>query len=156
MNEIITLLVAALPLSELRGAIPLGIFGFGFSPLKAFLLSIIGNTLPILPILVGLEWMSKYLSKKSYRFNRFFIWLFDRTRSKHNKHFHYWGELALFIFVAIPLPLTGAYSGAVAAFVFGIPKRHAFWSIVFGVLLAGIIVTFATLIGGRVLKYLFL
>lgn len=156
MNEIITLLVAALPLSELRGAIPLGILGFGFSPLKAFLFSVIGNILPILPILIGLEGVSKYLSKKSYRFNRFFIWLFDRTRSRHTNHFHYWGELALLVFVAIPLPLTGAYSGAVAAFVFGIPKKHAFWSITFGVIFAGLIVTFATLLGGRVFKYLFL
>lgn len=156
MNEIITLLVAALPLSELRGAIPLGILGFGFGSLKAFLLGVIGNILPIFPILIGLEGVSNYLSKKSYRFNHFFTWLFNRTRSKHGNHFHYWGELALFIFVAIPLPLTGAYSGALAAFVFGIPKKHAFWSIVFGVLLAGVIVTFATLVGGKVFKYLFL
>lgn len=156
MNEVIIFVVAALPLSELRGAIPLGILGFGFSPLKAFLLSVIGNIMPILPILLGLDIVSKYLSQKFRFFDSFFTWVFERTRIRHNNHFHHWGDLALLIFVAIPLPLTGAYSGAVAAFVFGIPKKHAFWSITLGVIFAGLIVTFATLFGGRVFKYLFL
>ena len=156
MNEIITFIVAILPLSELRGAIPLGILKFDFSPTKAFLLSVIGNILPILPILIGLEKVSDFLSKKYSWFRSFFTWIFERTRRRHGNHFHYWGDLALFIFVAIPLPLTGAYSGAVAAFVFGIPKKHAFLSIMLGVLAAGLIVTFVTLLGGKIFKYLFL
>lgn len=147
MNELITLLISALPLSELRGAIPLAILKFGFDPFKAFLLGVLGNLLPILPVLIGLEKVSQYLSCRFYWFNRFFDWLFERTRIKHSGHFHYWGDLALFIFVAIPLPLTGAYSGAVAAFVFGFSPKHAFWSIFFGVIAAGLIVTFLTVSG---------
>ena len=146
LNELITFFTAALPLSELRGAIPLAILKFGFSPYKAFIISVLGNILPVLPLLLGLEKISEYLSHKFYWFNRFFHWLFERTRIKHSGHFAYWGDLALFIFVAIPLPLTGAYSGAVAAFVFGIPLKHAFWSIVSGVLIAGLIVTAVTVI----------
>lgn len=155
-SEIITFLVAALPVSELRGAIPLAILKFGFIPAKALLISFLGNILPVLPLLIGLDTVSEYLSRKFYWFNRFFNWLFERTRRKHGDHFHYWGDLALFIFVAIPLPLTGAYSGAVAAFVFGMPKKHAFWSIVFGVLAAGLIVTAATVFGENIFKYLFI
>lgn len=155
-NEIITFLVAALPLSELRGAIPLAILKFGFIPAKALLISFLGNILPVLPLLIGLDTVSEYLSRKFYWFNRFFNWLFERTRRKHGDHFHYFGDLALFIFVAIPLPLTGAYSGAVAAFVFGMPKKHAFWSIVSGVLTAGLIVTAATVFGENIFKYLFI
>lgn len=155
-NEIITFLVAALPLSELRGAIPLAILKFGFIPAKALFISFLGNILPVLPILIGLDKISEYLSHKFYWFNRFFNWLFEKTRARHGDHFHYFGDLALFIFVAIPLPLTGAYSGAVAAFVFGIPKKHAFWSIVFGVLAAGLVVTAATVFGENMLKYLFM
>lgn len=146
-NEIITFLVAALPLSELRGAVPLAILKFGFSPTKALFISFLGNIFPVLPLLIGLEKTSEYLSHKFYWFNRFVGWLFERTRAKHESHFHYWGDLALFIFVAIPLPLTGVYSGVVAAFVFGFPRRHAFWSIVFGVLTAGLIVTLLTVSG---------
>ncbi len=153
-NELITFIVAALPLSELRGAIPLAILKFGFSPAKALLISFLGNTLPVLPLLIGLEKTSEYLSHKFYWFNQFFSWLFARTRQKHEGHFHYWGDLALFIFVAIPLPLTGAYSGAVAAFVFGIPKKHAFWSIIFGVLAAGLIVTLITVSGANLFEFI--
>ncbi|KKS44173.1 hypothetical protein A2567_02715 [Candidatus Azambacteria bacterium RIFOXYD1_FULL_42_11] len=153
MNEIITFIMAALPLSELRGAIPLGVLKFGFSPVKALLISVLGNTLPVLPLLMGLEKASDYLSHRFYWFNRFFGWLFTKTREKHKDHFHYWGDLALFIFVAIPLPLTGAYSGAVAAFVFGLPIKHSFWSIVFGVLAAGIIVTLLTISGINLFEF---
>ena len=150
LNELITFFTAALPLSELRGAIPLAILKYGFSPYKAFIISALGNILPVLPLLVGLEKISEYLSHKFYWFNRFFSWLFERTREKHKDHFHYWGDLALFIFVAIPLPLVGAYSGVVAAFVFGIPLKHAFWSIVLGVLAAGLIVTAITIFGENI------
>lgn len=155
INEITTFVVAALPLSELRGAIPLAILKFDFSPAKALLISFLGNLLPVLPVLIGLEKISDYLSHRFYWFNRFFNWLFEKTRERHKDHFHYWGDLALFIFVAIPLPLTGAYSGAVAAFVFGIPKKHAFWSIILGVLAAGIIVTALTMFGETMFKQLF-
>jgi len=150
LNEFITFFTAALPLSELRGAIPLAILKYGFSPYKAFIISALGNILPVLPLLLGLEKISEYLSHKFYWFNRFFSWLFERTREKHKDHFHYWGDLALFIFVAIPLPLVGAYSGVVAAFVFGIPLKHAFWSIVLGVLAAGLIVTAITIFGENI------
>jgi len=150
LNEFITFFTAALPLSELRGAIPLAILKYGFSPYKAFIISALGNILPVLPLLVGLEKISEYLSHKFYWFNRFFSWLFERTREKHKDHFHYWGDLALFIFVAIPLPLVGAYSGVVAAFVFGIPLKRAFWSIVLGVLAAGLIVTTITIFGENI------
>lgn len=155
-NEIITFLVAALPISELRGAIPLAILKFGFSPPKALFISFLGNILPVLPLLIGLQKFSEYLSHKFYWFNRFFSWLFERTRARHEDHFHYWGDIALFIFVAIPLPLTGAYSGVMAAFVFGMPKKHAFWSIVLGVLVAGFFVTAATIFGENIFKYLFI
>lgn len=156
MNELVTFIISALPVSELRGAIPLAILKFEFSPLKAFLISVLGNLLPVLPLLIGLEKTSEYLSRKSYSFNRFFSWIFALTREKHSAHFHYWGDLALFIFVAIPLPLTGAYSGAVAAFVFGLPLKHAFWSIALGVATAGVIVTLATLFGRDLFSLLLL
>jgi len=156
LNESITFFAAALPLSELRGAIPLAILKFGFSPHKAFAISVLGNILPVLPLLLGLERISEYLSHKFYWFNKFFNWLFERTRAKHSGHFTYWGDLALLIFVAIPLPLTGAYSGAIAAFVFGFSLKHALWSIVLGVLAAGVMVTISTVFGAELFKQLFL
>jgi len=156
LNESITFFTATLPLSELRGAIPLAILKFGFSPYKAFVISALGNILPVLPLLLCLKKLSEYLSHKFYWFNRFFDWLFERTRTKHAEHFICWKDLALFIFVAIPLPLTGAYSGVIAAFVFGFSLKHAFWSIILGVLAAGLMVTAITVFSENIFKYLFL
>ncbi|MBI2640088.1 MAG: small multi-drug export protein [Candidatus Sungbacteria bacterium] len=146
-KELGTVLVAAAPLSELRGAIPLATAVFGFTPLKAFALSVIGNFLPVLPIILGLEAVANFLGRRVSFFDRFFNRLFRHTRERHTRHFELWGPLALFMFVAIPMPLTGAWSGAVAAFIFGIPFWRAVISITLGIVAAGIIVTFATLTG---------
>jgi len=124
LNELITSFTAALPLSELRGAIPLAILKFGFSPYKAFALSILGNILPVLPLLLGLEKISEYLSHKFYWFNRFFSWLFERVRIKHSGHFIYWGDLALLnevpgVFYSYPKTLRALHLlGGFSAFYF--------------------------------------
>lgn len=148
-QELIVILSAAAPISEVRGAIPLAMLLFDFHPLKAYLLGVLGNLLPILPMLLFLEHFSDFLMRRSYFFNRFLSQLFEYTRKNHADHFHYWGwaPLALFIFVAIPLPLTGAWSGVVAAFVFGIPLWRAFSMISLGVGAAGLIVLALTLLG---------
>lgn len=147
-NEILTILTGALPISEVRGAIPVGIGLFGFSPLKAYLLGVIGNLLPVLPALLIFYGLSDFLMSKHYFFNRFFTWLFQYTRNKHQQKFNYhhhqhWRPflefLALFLFVAVPLPFTGAWSGVVAAFVFGIPIWRAALAIGSGVLVSGLI-----------------
>ena len=142
--EIVTVIVGALPISELRGAIPLALGVFHFSILKAYILSIIGNLIPILPILLMLDSVSKWLSKKSKLFNKFFIWLFARTR-KRSDIVEKYGAIGLIVFVAIPLPITGAWTGSVAAFLFGIRLRWATPCIIAGVFIAGVIVTIASL-----------
>lgn len=137
--EIATIIVAGLPIAELRGAIPLGILQFGFPWWKAFILSIFGNMLPIIPWLLFLN----YLQEKLMRFNianKFFTWLFNRTRKK-GKIIEEYETLGLMIFVGIPLPMTGAWTGAIAAFLFGIRFRYTILAIFYGVLIAGAIVT---------------
>ena len=153
MNELITILTGVAPISEVRGAIPLALGIFGFSPLKAYLLGVLGNILPIIPGLFFLRYLSNYFMRKSYWFNRFMSWLFKYTRDRHAKHFaeaeqkhhHYhwrawWREITLFIFVAIPFPLTGVYSGILAAFVFGMPFWRSVVTLALGVAAAGLIV----------------
>lgn len=145
-NELLTILIAASPILEIRGAIPSAVFLWDFSILKAFLLSIFGNFLPIIPFFLFLQYFSEWLSHRFYFFNRFFNWLFSRTRKLHNHHFEIWKELALMIFVAVPLPLTGAWSGVVAAFVFGVPFWKAVLMIGAGILISGLIVLSITFI----------
>lgn len=130
-----------LPVSELRGAIPLALGVYHWPVWQAFSVSVIGNIIPVIFILLFLESISGFMIKKWPWANKFFTWLFQRTRNKNTKSFQKWGELALAIFVAIPLPMTGAWTGALAAFVFGIPFKRALFWIFFGVIGAGVIVT---------------
>ena len=143
--QLITFLIAALPLSELRGAIPLALSVYGLSPLSAFVWAVLGNMAPVIFLVWLLEPVSRYLSHHFYFFNRFFAWLFERTRKKHSRKFEIWGALALVVFVAIPLPLTGGWAGSAAAFVFGVPFKKALPLIFLGVVIAGIIVTLISL-----------
>lgn len=145
MKEFWTIIIAASPVIELRGAIPWAIGNFYFTWPKALILSLIGNLLPIIPAIWFLNTLSNYLSQKFIIFNKFFKWLFERTRKKFHNSFYRWGKWALVIFVAIPLPLTGVWTGCVAAFLFGVKYKEAFWLISLGALLAGIIVTLLTL-----------
>jgi len=142
--ELVTIIVAALPISELRGSIPLALGVFHFSIVKAYLLSIIGNLIPVIPLLLFLESVSKWLRERFNWGEKFFGWLFTRTK-KRSKLVERYGTIGLMFFVAVPLPLTGAWTGCVAAFLFGIRRAWATLSIANGVLIAGIIVTLASL-----------
>ena len=145
-HPVATVLIAAMPVAELRGAIPIAIGIYGMDPLRAYALAVIGNMLPVVPLLLFLESVSDYLRRWVF-WDVFFNWLFTRTYHRHNTGFERYGTIALLLFVAIPLPVTGAWTGCAAAFVFGIRFRHALAAILGGVMLAGVIVTAATLAG---------
>jgi len=149
MKELIVFFTSASPLVELRGAIPLAILVYKFPLIKSFVIAILGNILPILPILYFLEGISNFLRKRFLFFEKFFSWLFQRTRKKFQDSYLKWGKVALVIFVAIPLQFTGAWTGSLAAFLFGFKKKEAFWLITLGVLIAAIIVSFLTVVGEK-------
>ena len=134
-----------LPFTELRGTIPLALVVYNMPVWSAFVWAVLGNLIPVVFIILGLDLLiNKFLIHRIYIFNRFFSWLFERTRKKYSSKFERWRNLALIVLVAIPLPFTGAWTGAIAAFVFGIPIKKAFPLIALGVLIAGIIVTAVT------------
>ncbi len=136
-RELIVVIVGALPVAELRGAIPLAL-SFGFSASKAFWLSVLGNIIPVIPALILLEPVSPRL-RRFKPWARFFDWLFERTK-KNSDAIQKYEALGLAIFVAIPLPMTGAWSGVIAASLFKIRFRYAFLAISAGVIGAGLIV----------------
>ena len=142
---LVVLVIAASPVSELRGAIPIAIVGFHFPWYYAFLLAIIGNLLPVPFILLFFDAVSRSMSKIGI-FDKMFQWLFKRTR-RQGKIIERYERIGLVLFVAIPLPITGAWTGSLAAVLFGLRFKHALLSIFIGVLIAGIIVTCATLLG---------
>ena len=139
------LLTAAAPISEVRGAIPLGLGFYKLPVVTTILIAIIGNMLPVFFILWLLDPVQKYLSSRSQMLARFFDRLFSYTRRRHARKFEIYKEFALVLFVAVPLPMTGAWSGALAAFVFGIPFKKALPLIFLGVVGAAAIVTLASL-----------
>jgi len=142
---IMTLLAAMLPVSEVRGAIPLAVGVYGFSPIDAYLLSVFGNILPVTPLLLFLGPVSDYLRRFPFG-EKFFTWLFARTRRKYIQDHENFGLTALAIFVAIPLPMTGAWTGCAIAFLLGFRFWPSFAAIAAGVIIAGVIVT-ATVVG---------
>jgi uncharacterized membrane protein len=136
-----TFIVAMLPIIELRGAIPFAI-GVGVSWPKAYLLSVTGNLIPVVPLLLFLGPVSEWL-RQLPAFGRFFDWLFARTR-RRSVLIQRYGPIGLALFVAIPLPITGGWTGAAAAYLFGFRFRRSFPAIALGVLVAGVVVTLAT------------
>lgn len=137
------ILLGALPFFEARYAIPAAIL-YGFPPQAAFALGLIGNILPVIPLLLLLEPVSGWLRARSGAMDRFFAWLFERTR-RHEDAVRRYGAPALFFFVALPVPVTGTWSGCAAAFVFGMRFREAFPAIVCGAVVAALITTLPVL-----------
>jgi len=144
-KELVVLIIAALPIFELRGALPVAINLFHFPWYYALPLAIIGNLLPVPVILLFLDAISRWLSKIGF-FDRFLRWLFERTR-KRGRVVERYERIGLALFVAIPLPVTGAWTGSLVAVLFGLKFRYAFLSICIGVCIAGIIVTCLSLLG---------
>lgn len=143
MKELAVFLLAAIPVFEVRGAVPLGIAAYKLAPTTAVLLSIIGSLLPVLPLLWFLDNITEHLEKIP-SFNRFFQWLFARTRSKSGliKEMELIG---LAIFVAIPFPGTGVWTGTIAAYLLGLRWGPAFFAAAVGTTIASILVAAATL-----------
>lgn len=143
-NEFLIILTAALPISELRGAIPLGLI-MNIPLFKTFLLAIMGNLIPVIPLLFLFRPVSELL-RRQVIFKRFFDWYLNKTKERA-KIIEKFQALGLAIFVAIPLPFTGAWTGAIAASLFGLRFRYAFLAIMLGVVLAGIIVAILSVLG---------
>lgn len=137
-DEIIVMFVAAMPLVELRGAIPLGI-SMGFTPLESTVLSIIGNIIPVPFLLRLLEPIMDYLEKTTL-FSKLVKKVKKRTLKKSRDKIKKYSLLGLFILVAVPIPTTGAWTGCIAATLLKLDPRKALVSIVSGIIAAGIIV----------------
>jgi uncharacterized membrane protein len=147
-REVVTFILAILPISEVRGAIPFGLIS-GLGLAKTLTISIFGNIIFIAPTLFLLEPVSNYL-RRFWVFKRFFDWLFERTKKKATLVEQY-ETVGLMIFVAVPLPLTGAWTGCIAASLFKIRFKYAFLAVSLGVIIAAAIVTAVCLVGKGVL-----
>lgn len=141
-NLIMTFLISMVPVLELRGAIPLGVLN-GLDIRAALAVAVIGNLVPIPFIIVFIRKIFKWMQSKSERLAKLVKKFEDKADAKKDKvlKYEFWG---LMILVAIPLPGTGAWTGALVAAMLDMQLKRAFPAIFAGVLVAGIIVTTAT------------
>lgn len=137
---IMVFLVSMVPLIELRGAIPIAV-GMGLDKLISFIISIIGNMLPVPFIFLFarkiLEW-----GKDKKVIGKFFTWCLNKGEKGGNKLKEKAGKglyFALFLFVGIPLPGTGAWTGTLAASILNLDFKKTIIAVILGVLLAGLI-----------------
>jgi uncharacterized membrane protein len=141
---LVTGLISMLPIFELRGGIPIGIALLKQHPALVYMVSVVFNVIPIFPILLFLNPLRRLLEKLPI-FYGFFRFL-SRRAEKNRALVERYEEIGLMFFVAIPLPVTGAWTGSLVAVLMGLKIGKSFLFILGGVLIAGIIVTFLTLL----------
>lgn len=150
-KEAAIILIAAMPIFELRLAIPLGLIKFNLPVVKVYFLSLLGNIAPVLPLL----FFFKYFFHKIERIKiigKLFKWWFKNVE-KRSKIVEKWGFWGLVCFVAIPLPITGAWTGSVAATLFEMKIKKAFLAILTGVAIAGVIVSLIVIFAAKIGTY---
>lgn len=142
-EPLVTLIVSMLPVVELRLAIPIGV-SLGLPIWQAALISIAGNLLPVPFIIAFIRVIMDWLRTKSNAMKRFVAWLEKKgtgPKADRVRRYEFWG---LLLFVAIPLPGTGAWTGSLVAALLDIRMKRALPPIILGVLLAAFVVSLAT------------
>ncbi|MBE6680401.1 MAG: small multi-drug export protein [Ruminococcaceae bacterium] len=136
--ELCTFIVSMIPIIELRGAIPIGQgMGLGFWP--CYIISVIGNMLPVPIILLFVRAVLGWMKKVKY-LDKIAIWV-ENKADKHSGKVTKYATWGLFLFVAVPLPGTGAWTGALIAALLNMRMKKALPFIFAGVLAAGLIVS---------------
>ena len=147
VKYLLTIIISMIPIIELRGAIPVAVFTFHLTYIEAFILAVIGNC--IRPLF---DFFGKFKPFKK---------IIDFATEKANKKIAENPKLqtatffALYIFVAIPLPVTGAWTGSLIANFLDLPPKKAFLPLALGVLSAGIIILSLTAMANGGINYLF-
>lgn len=136
------IITAMLPVAELRGGIPLGM-ALGLNPWVVIAAAIIANCAVFFPVYFGLKYLYKDVFER-------FAWarrLVERLRKRGGPYIERYGIPGLIIFVAIPLPATGAWTGTLIAWLLGLDWKRSFLAVAAGVVIAGAIVS-AVVLGG--------
>jgi uncharacterized membrane protein len=146
-----TALLALLPISELRGAIPFAVAG-GIPWYFAYPFAAAVNSLAAPLCWLFLSSLHKVFLKLAERpffgwYRKLFERFVERARLKLRKNLEKWGWLGLALFVAVPLPVTGAWTGTLGAWVLGLSKKRTLAAVITGVVIAGAIVTAVTILG---------
>ena len=140
VKYLIILGISMVPVIELRGAVPTGIIGMDLNPALVFILSVLGNMAPVPVILLFVRRVFDWMKKKSERLGNIARKFEAKAESKKGKVLKY-EMLGLMLFVAIPAPGTGAWTGALIAAMLDMRMKRALPTIALGVIIAGLIMT---------------
>ena len=144
-TELIVVIMSALPVTELRGALPVAIRLFYLPWYRALYLAIIGNLIPVPLLLMFFNSLAKVINRTDTG-TRLLNWLFKRT-GRGTAVVEKYKSVGLMVLVAIPVPGTGAWTGSVVAVLCGLKFGRAFLSVAVGVAVSGAIVTVLSLLG---------
>ncbi|MDD5605958.1 MAG: small multi-drug export protein [Patescibacteria group bacterium] len=145
------MLASIMPIIEARGAVILGI-SLGLPPIWVMLIATVVSFVTAFAILLGLTYLTSWVRTWHPAIDKFFAAIFHTTYHRHSQKFERWGTVALTIFVAIPLPFSGAWTGALLAYLFGIKLHHSAILLLIGIFLSVIISAAATLGGVALLS----
>ena len=143
-------ILSFLPISELRGAIPFAVAN-GVPWYLAYAMAVSINAMVAPACWIFLSTLHKLLLKIAW-YKHLFERFIERARIKLHSKVERWGWLGVAVFVAIPLPITGAWTGTLGAWVLGLSRRKTLIAVILGVLTAGIIVTAVLLLGIQALN----
>jgi len=142
-----TFVAAMTPVGELRFSIPLAIYTLNMHWASALAISLAGNMVPVIVLTIFLHRFGELITSFPNPIGRLLTWRRVSIEASSAKLFSRYRSLALMILVAIPLPLTGAWTGILAAWAFQIPPRVAIPTIASGLLISGTIVTIVSEMG---------
>jgi len=146
--------LSMIPVTELRASIPIGIEVYHLAIWKVWLISVVGCFLPALFLLWVMPQLHDFLIKSKV-FGKMFTTRLKQAEKAFSGKYAKYGALGLVIFISIPLPLTGSWSGALVAFIFNIPFKKSWPLILAGVCVSATIVTLITLFAGGTIRGIF-
>jgi len=139
-KEFAIFLISAIPVTELRVALPLAYTVYGMSAFWSWLYSVAGTFFTMVIIVLLLDPIARLLSRYIGLFEKFFAWLFEHTRKRAGGKMEKYGIWAIFILAATPIPLLGGMTGALAAFIFNVPLKKSLPLLLFGTMVSGAII----------------
>ena len=146
--------MSMIPYLEARYVIPFAIVYLGWDWWQAFPLAVAGNMLPVPFILLFFRYVEKFLRKFNF-WIKILDWLFKRTRVKADSRIRKYEYVGLLLFVAIPLPFTGAWTGSLVAYLFDLNFSKSLITIFIGVLIAASIMVILTITLGNIFNFQF-
>jgi len=142
--------MAMTPVGELRLSLPVAVLAFHIPVWQAVLLSVFGNAIPAMIILFFAKPFHNYIDKKTGLVSKGWLKALHRAQEKFAGDYQKYGLIGLTIFIGIPLPVTGAWTGALAAFVFGIPFRKAWPFVLAGIIISSFLTLLVTVGAGKI------